>query len=81
MIKQTTRSLPQATRYRSILDSRPFTLILILKGPVTAWLKKVDDATQNPSAAPGDGWFKIAEAGLISPSKFEKRPNRLILSS
>ncbi|PGH28193.1 hypothetical protein AJ80_00083 [Polytolypa hystricis UAMH7299] len=31
------------------------------KGPVSAYLKKVDDATQNPSSGPGDGWFKIAE--------------------
>jgi hypothetical protein len=30
---------------------------------------KVSDATQNPSAGPGDGWFKIAEEGLISSSK------------
>ncbi len=41
-----------------------------LNGPVMAYMKKVADATQNPSAGPGDGWFKIAEAGLISSSKF-----------
>jgi cellulase len=40
------------------------------KGPVMAYMKKVDDATQNPSAGPGDGWFKIAEAGLISSSQW-----------
>ena len=40
------------------------------KGPVMAYMKKVDDATQNPSAGPGDGWFKIAEAGLISPKQW-----------
>ena len=40
------------------------------KGPVMAYMKKVDDATQNPSAGPGDGWFKIAEAGLISPTQW-----------
>jgi hypothetical protein len=33
-------------------------------------MKKVDDATQNPSAGPGDGWFKIVEAGLISSSQW-----------
>jgi hypothetical protein len=27
-------------------------------------MKKVSDATQNPSAGPGGGWFKIAEEGL-----------------
>ncbi|KAK2808479.1 hypothetical protein FQN50_004687 [Emmonsiellopsis sp. PD_5] len=31
------------------------------KGPVMAWLKKVEDATQNPAVGPGDGWFKISE--------------------
>ena len=41
----------------------------IPQGPILAYLKKVSDATQNPSAGPGDGWFKIAEAGLISSSK------------
>ncbi|KAN0105083.1 glycoside hydrolase family 61 protein [Hyaloscypha variabilis] len=40
------------------------------KGPVLAYLKKVSDATQNPSAGPGDGWFKIAEQGLISSSQW-----------
>ena len=40
------------------------------KGPVMAYMKKVSDATQNPSAGPGDGWFKIAEAGLISSSQW-----------
>ena len=38
-----------------------------------AYMKKVADATQNPSAGPGDGWFKIAEEGLISSSKFSGR--------
>lgn len=28
-----------------------------------AYLKKVDDATNNPGAGPGDGWFKISEVG------------------
>ncbi|KAK2766714.1 hypothetical protein FQN54_006028 [Arachnomyces sp. PD_36] len=32
-------------------------------GPVMAYLKKVPDATKNPSAGPGDGWFKISEVG------------------
>lgn len=27
-------------------------------------MKKVSDATQNPSAGPGGGWFRIAEEGL-----------------
>jgi len=40
------------------------------KGPVLAYMKKVSDATQNPSAGPGDGWFKIAEAGLISSTQW-----------
>ena len=40
------------------------------KGPVLAYMKKVSDATQNPSAGPGDGWFKIAEAGLVSSSQW-----------
>ncbi|KAK1084267.1 hypothetical protein LTR48_005610 [Friedmanniomyces endolithicus] len=35
-----------------------------------AYMKKVADATQNPSAGPGDGWFKIAEAGLISSTQW-----------
>jgi cellulase len=26
-------------------------------------MKKVSDATKNPSAGPGDGWFKISEDG------------------
>jgi hypothetical protein len=29
-----------------------------------AYLKKVNDATQNPVAGPGGGWFKIHHAGL-----------------
>lgn len=33
------------------------------KGPVLAYMKKVDDATDNPGAGPGDGWFKISEVG------------------
>ncbi|KAK3617884.1 hypothetical protein LTR56_025016 [Elasticomyces elasticus] len=40
------------------------------KGPVMAYMKKVADATQNPSAGPGDGWFKISEAGLISSTEW-----------
>jgi cellulase len=40
------------------------------KGPVLAYMKKVSDATQNPSAGPGNGWFKIAEAGLISSNQW-----------
>jgi hypothetical protein len=38
-----------------------------------AYMKKVSDATQNPSAGPGSGWFKIAEDGLISSCKFPPR--------
>jgi hypothetical protein len=53
-----TRSSRQATRYYLILP------VLI------ALLIKISRATQNPSAGPGDGWFKIAEEGLISSSKF-----------
>lgn len=40
------------------------------KGPVLAYMKKVDDATQNPENAPGDGWFKVAEAGLLSSTEW-----------
>ncbi|KAK3635431.1 hypothetical protein LTR56_014715 [Elasticomyces elasticus] len=40
------------------------------KGPVMAYMKKVSDATQNPSAGPGDGWFKISEAGLMSSTEW-----------
>ncbi|KAM0722084.1 hypothetical protein Q7P37_003010 [Cladosporium fusiforme] len=40
------------------------------KGPVLAYMKKVDDATQNPENAAGDGWFKVAEAGLISSNEW-----------
>lgn len=40
------------------------------KGPVNAFLKKVSDATQNPAAGPGDGWFKIFEQGLISSTEW-----------
>lgn len=40
------------------------------KGPVLAYMKKVDDAAENPSNAPGDGWFKVAEAGLISADEW-----------
>ncbi|KAK5705932.1 hypothetical protein LTR17_021223 [Elasticomyces elasticus] len=40
------------------------------KGPVMAYMKKVADATQNPSAGPGDGWFKISELGLISSTEW-----------
>lgn len=35
-----------------------------------AFMKKVSDATQNPSAGLGDGWFKVSEAGLISSTKW-----------
>ena len=35
-----------------------------------AYMKKVSDATQNPSAGPGDGWFKISDAGLISSTEW-----------
>ncbi|KAK2764605.1 hypothetical protein FQN54_009300 [Arachnomyces sp. PD_36] len=45
---------PDSTADNKVIDSSH-------KGPVSAWLKKVDDATQNPSAGPGDGWFKISE--------------------
>lgn len=34
------------------------------------YMKKVDDATQNPTSGPGDGWFKVSEAGLISPTQW-----------
>lgn len=40
------------------------------KGPLLAYMKKVSDATQNPSAGPGNGWFKISEAGLISSNQW-----------
>jgi len=40
------------------------------KGPVLAYMKKVADATANPSSGPGDGWFKIAQAGLISSNQW-----------
>jgi cellulase len=30
------------------------------------WMKKVSDATQNPSSGPGDGWFKISEDGYTN---------------
>ncbi|KAH7070480.1 glycoside hydrolase [Paraphoma chrysanthemicola] len=33
------------------------------KGPVMVYMKKVDNALNNPSAGPGNGWFKIAHAG------------------
>ena len=33
------------------------------------YMKKVSDAKNNPGAGPGYGWFKIAEAGLVSSSK------------
>ena len=35
-----------------------------------AYMKKVSDASQSPSNAPGDGWFKVAEAGLISSDEW-----------
>ncbi|KFY78567.1 hypothetical protein V499_02311 [Pseudogymnoascus sp. VKM F-103] len=40
------------------------------KGPVLAYMKKVSDSTQNPSAGPGNGWFKISQAGLISSTQW-----------
>lgn len=40
------------------------------KGPVMAYMKKVNDATQNPGAGPGGGWFKISEAGLINSNQW-----------
>jgi len=40
------------------------------KGPLLAYMKKVPDATQNPSAAAGDGWFKISAVGLISSTQW-----------
>jgi cellulase len=40
------------------------------KGPLLAYMKKVSDATQNPSAGPGNGWFKISEVGLISSEQW-----------
>lgn len=40
------------------------------KGPLLAYMKKVSDATQNPSAGPGNGWFKISEVGLISSTQW-----------
>lgn len=43
-----------------------------------AYLKKVDDATNNPGAGPGDGWFKISEVGyenrVSSPSVSHTTP-------
>lgn len=38
-------------------------LTYLKQGPVFVWMKKVSDATKNPSAGPGDGWFKISEDG------------------
>ncbi|KAG7287037.1 hypothetical protein NEMBOFW57_006537 [Staphylotrichum longicolle] len=48
---------PDSTADNKVIDSSH-------KGPVSVWMKKVSDATQNPSAGPGGGWFKIAEEGL-----------------
>ncbi|KAK2735888.1 hypothetical protein FQN55_001921 [Onygenales sp. PD_40] len=45
---------PDDTADNKVIDSSH-------KGPISAYLKKVDDATQNPSAGAGDGWFKITE--------------------
>lgn len=44
-----------------------------------AYLKKVDDATNNPGAGPGDGWFKISEVGYDNrefPQPFPLRTSR-----
>ncbi|KAK4099123.1 carbohydrate-binding module family 1 protein [Parathielavia hyrcaniae] len=48
---------PDATADNKVIDSSH-------KGPITVWMKKVADATRNPSSGPGGGWFKIAEEGL-----------------
>ncbi|EAQ84467.1 hypothetical protein CHGG_08481 [Chaetomium globosum CBS 148.51] len=48
---------PDSTADNKVIDSSH-------KGPVSVWMKKVSDATQNPWAGPGGGWFKIAEEGL-----------------
>ncbi|KAL6708041.1 hypothetical protein ACN47E_003475 [Coniothyrium glycines] len=36
------------------------------KGPVMVYMKKVDNALNNPGAGPGNGWFKIAHAGYVN---------------
>ncbi|KAK4032848.1 glycosyl hydrolase family 61-domain-containing protein [Parachaetomium inaequale] len=48
---------PDSTADNKVIDSSH-------KGPISVWMKKVSDATQNPSAGPGGGWFRIAEEGL-----------------
>ncbi|PGH11165.1 hypothetical protein AJ80_07267 [Polytolypa hystricis UAMH7299] len=50
---------PDATADNKVIDSSH-------KGPVSAYLKKVNDATQNPSSGPGDGWFKISESAYTN---------------
>ncbi|KFY54413.1 hypothetical protein V497_07735 [Pseudogymnoascus sp. VKM F-4516 (FW-969)] len=46
---------PDSTADNKVIDSSH-------KGPVMAFLKKVDDSLSgNPSSGPGDGWFKIGE--------------------
>ncbi|PGH10995.1 hypothetical protein AJ79_05146 [Helicocarpus griseus UAMH5409] len=45
---------PDSTADNKVIDSSH-------KGPISVYLKKVNDATQNPGAGPGDGWFKISE--------------------
>lgn len=36
------------------------------KGPVMVYMKKVDNALNTASSAPGNGWFKIAHAGYTN---------------
>jgi hypothetical protein len=47
-----------------------FALLIKTSRAVLAYIKKVPDSTQTPSTSPGDEYFKIAEDGLISSSKF-----------
>ena len=43
-----------------------------------AYLKKVDDATNNPAAGPGDGWFKISEVGYENSKSLRFSPIQLV---
>ena len=53
--------------WRHVLDGSPSDVIdSSHKGPVTAYMKKVEDATAD--AGPGDGWFKIAQDGYDGSS-------------
>ena len=50
---------PDSTADNKVIDSSH-------KGPVMVYMKKVDNALNNPGAGPGDGWFKIAHAGYAN---------------